>query len=273
MYLTSLGDVCVTKTNRKMISSINGAARYLENELYYMDEIGRGIESVSGSLFRKDLSDIINELPVRINGDYQVPNDVMTKAIDTMLYGDAEELHFRKPAYVMNIYLPIEEDGVTRVLAISADATFKQLHKNIQRVFCWQDYHMYCFDVLNEEMEVKASVLCENDECARQGYSVKTKLRKLLGDGCRFVYTYDYGDNWVHYIEAKYVDDYKESLPCCIMGEGDAPPEDVGGEGGYSEFIAIINDEDNPERSEMLQWAQSNGWSRFDLSAINRKLK
>lgn len=34
--------------------------------------------------------------------------------------------------------------------------------------------------------------------------------------------------------------DYDKNYVCCIDGHGDAPPEDVGGEGGFEEFIIII---------------------------------
>ena len=205
--------------------------------------------------------------------DYQLPTDVMNEAMERLMSGNAEELRVKRSAYIMNIYLPYDKTGATRVLAISADATFKQLHKAIQRIFCWQDYHLYCFEILNNEMEIIASVMCNADKDALQGYAVSAKLRKLLGDGCRLVYTYDYGDDWKHYIEAKYVDDYTNALPDCLIGEGDAPPEDVGGVDGYLEFKRIIGDKSDPEHDEMLEWAQSNGWSHFDLAAVNRRLK
>ncbi|MFD2618404.1 IS1096 element passenger TnpR family protein [Terrilactibacillus laevilacticus] len=40
--------------------------------------------------------------------------------------------------------------------------------------------------------------------------------------------------------------------PKCIDGERQRPPKDVGGVGGYEEFLNIINDPNHEEYDEML---------------------
>ncbi|MBN1983552.1 MAG: plasmid pRiA4b ORF-3 family protein, partial [Chitinivibrionales bacterium] len=61
--------------------------------------------------------------------------------------------------------------------------------------------------------------------------------------------------------------------PVCIGGEGNCPPEDVGGEGGYDEFLEAIRDPKHPEHREMIEWGQGQQYKQFDLSNINTKLR
>lgn len=38
----------------------------------------------------------------------------------------------------------------------------------------------------------------------------------------------------------------KRNYPECIAGEGNTPSEEVGGEGGYDEFLEAISDQNDP---------------------------
>lgn len=87
-------------------------------------------------------------------------------------------------------------------------------------------------------------------------------------------YNYDFGDNWQHYIRVeKLIDDYSKNYPICIEGKGTTPPEDVGGKPGYEEFLRIIADKDNPECEDMVSWAESQGYSEFDINRVNMDIK
>ena len=59
----------------------------------------------------------------------------------------------------------------------------------------------------------------------------------------KILYRYDYGDDWHHYIEVEnIIEDCGDSLPILLSGDGDAPPEDVGGAGGFAEFLEVMAD-------------------------------
>ena len=74
----------------------------------------------------------------------------------------------------------------------------------------------------------------------------EVKLKDILP--ARIKYIYDYGDNWQHYIETEeIIDDYKSNKPTLLEGDGTAPPEDVGGVGGFDEFMRIISNPDHEE--------------------------
>lgn len=57
------------------------------------------------------------------------------------------------------------------------------------------------------------------------------------------------------------------------MGEGNAPPEDVGGVSGYREFLKIMADPRHEEYKSTLKWAQSQWYKDFDIDLVNRRLK
>lgn len=89
----------------------------------------------------------------------------------------------------------------------------------------------------------------------------------------RIVYTYDYGDDWVHQIEVeKTTEDAHSNKSVCLDGEGSAPPEDVGGEGGFEEFLHIIRDPNHPDYDHMMNWGLSQGYQPFEREMVNFRL-
>ena len=49
------------------------------------------------------------------------------------------------------------------------------------------------------------------------------------------------------------------------FGERLRPPEDVGGGSGYARFLSAIDDPEDPEHDECLEWAKKDtGGGKFD---------
>lgn len=91
---------------------------------------------------------------------------------------------------------------------------------------------------------------------------------------CNIKYNYDFGDNWQHYIEVeKIIDNYDKNYSICIDWEGNTPPEDVGGEDGYEEFLEIIGNKNDPEHEGMVNWGKYQGYEDFDIELTNMRLK
>ncbi|MEE7465483.1 hypothetical protein MFUR16E_32080, partial [Methylobacterium fujisawaense] len=60
----------------------------------------------------------------------------------------------------------------------------------------------------------------------------------------------------------------------CLDGARARPPEDVGGLGGYANFLAIIADPDAPEHAEIRRWCGGHfdpDW--FDRAVVDKDLK
>lgn len=86
------------------------------------------------------------------------------------------------------------------------------------------------------------------------------KIAWWSGDG------YDYGDNWEHEIVVQStVTDYDKNYPACLLGEGNAPPEDVGGVSGYEEFLEIMKNPKHTEYENTRHWVQSQWYKEFDI--------
>lgn len=87
------------------------------------------------------------------------------------------------------------------------------------------------------------------------------------------LYTYDFGDNWEHIItvkERKAMGGVKRAV--MLERQGERPPEDVGGECGYNEYLRIINDTADPEYDHVLNWSKITRAEEKTDEEINRSL-
>jgi hypothetical protein len=87
------------------------------------------------------------------------------------------------------------------------------------------------------------------------------------------LYTYDFGDNWEHIItvkERKAMGGVKRAV--MLERQGERPPEDVGGEYGYNEYLRIINDTADPEYDHILNWSKITRAEEKTDEEINRSL-
>lgn len=203
---------------------------------------------------------------------------------------------FKCRAVELKVTLEIENHNIWRRLVVPINTTFTQLHKVLQAAFSWHDYHLHEFFIYgNERQDVsfinypsyskdgyKAIVNLVSDEEAfdypnesgiEMIFEKGIKLSEYIPQYKRLMYVYDFGDNWQHYIEVqKIIDNYDKNYAVCIDGEGNAPPEDVGGEYGYDEFLEIISDKNNPEYENMMAWGENQGYKEFDIEEVNKKI-
>ncbi|NLC39177.1 MAG: plasmid pRiA4b ORF-3 family protein, partial [Clostridia bacterium] len=192
-----------------------------------------------------------------------------------------------------------EQHNVWRRVVVPLHMSFYGLHRVLQKLFGWWDYHLHEFYVYSDETVKKSENIFNIDRPAshRKGYKPvvnivddeeafdykdddlpvmlnSVKLSEYLPEYGRMKYIYDFGDFWEHYIELEEViDDYDKYHPICLDGAGNSPPEDVGGQDGYDSFLEIIADENHPEHENMVSWGRSQGYESFDLERVNRFLK
>ena len=83
----------------------------------------------------------------------------------------------------------------------------------------------------------------------------RVKLNKALQGATSFKYTYDFGDDWVHKVRVEKVFniDLGFASPMCIDGVRPCPPEDVGGQQGYLDFVEAILDPSHAEYEATLE--------------------
>jgi len=90
-----------------------------------------------------------------------------------------------------------------------------------------------------------------------------------------FTWTYDFGDDWEHRIvlEDLLAPPRAGQRIRCTAGENACPPEDVGGAGGYVQFLEAIGDPRHEQYPDMIEWI---GYpldpTAFNLNETNERL-
>ena len=147
------------------------------------------------------------------------------------------------------------------------------LHDVFQTAMGWSNSHLHLFEKGKREWSVpewdefgELNLLDEKD----------TRLDELLlKPRDSLSYVYDWGDDWRHRVILEKIGPVLTApiQPSCIAGKRKCPPEDVGGVGGYQEFLDAIFDPAHEDHSRFLTWA--GGYfqaEEFDVKAVNAVL-
>ena len=175
------------------------------------------------------------------------------------------------PVYQLKVSLIGSEPLIWRRFQVKKETTLPELHRILQTVMGWQGGHMHEFRIgslsfgepdPDEEYEAI-------DEC-------KIRLSQIApSDPLTFEYVYDFGDGWEHQVVIEKGIDRERGVryPKCIEGACACPPEDVGGLGGYYDFLEAIKNRRHPQHKSMLAWIGGRfDPEAFDLDAVNREL-
>ena len=164
---------------------------------------------------------------------------------------------------------------IWRSVLVPDNITLIKLHRTIQESMGWHDYHLHEF-IIDHKHYGPVDPDNLNWDLAPELISEKRKyLAKVLGHESTFEYVYDYGDNWQHTItiENRMPLISARSSVICLGGEMACPPEDVGGLGGYFEFLEAMSDPHHEEHQSMMQWwGQSFDPRAFDITEVNERL-
>jgi len=183
----------------------------------------------------------------------------------------SSELPSKSAVYQLKVTLLNTAPPIWRRFQVEGDTTLDRLHEILQIVMGWENYHLYQFTVDGVEY---------SEPDASLGLPVKSSRTARLSQiaprpGVRFLYIYDFGDNWEHEIlvEKIALADVGVRYPVCLAGERACPPEDCGGVWGYAELLDIIRDPSHERYEEMVEWlGGSFDPEAFDLDAVNREL-
>lgn len=183
------------------------------------------------------------------------------KAMNEALYKLTGKQLYKYRAFELLITLDLEIYKATRRVIVSANLEFERLHKVIQRVFRWYNYHLYDFTIYSNDGGKKVVRLVpfeeeldyDEDAILMRGHT----LSEFLPEHKQMVYTYDKGDNWEHEIQLISVfEEYGEESPCLMEAIGQAPPEDVGSVEDFIEFRKIMLNPSHPEYETMKRWSR-----------------
>jgi Plasmid pRiA4b ORF-3-like protein len=257
-----LADLCPAFRERLKAEERNG--RTISLTLAEMDEIGKtakiAVRHVASGMKRNSLlhiCDIISESLDHRQGIGSIP---------------AAERIYQFKITLKDIEPPIWRRVQTR------DCTLDRLHGHIQLAMGWTNSHLHDFDIAGQKYGDR-DLLEETFSEDNYESSLDTKISEILpksGKHFRFDYSYDWGDGWMHEVlfEGCLRATRGERYPLCVKGERCCPPEDVGGTGGYEEFLATIADPEHEEHDSMLRWVGGKFTPEaFDPAKATKKMR
>jgi len=176
------------------------------------------------------------------------------------------------PIYRIKVTLRGSKPPIWRRILVRSGISLAKLHRILQVVMGWHDYHLHQFTVGRTYYAVPHP---------DYGFEVRDERRVKLnqivrGEGFKFSYEYDFGDSWEHIVLLEKVlpPEPAQHYPVCIKGRLACPPEDVGGIWGYYGFLEATQNPKHLEHEDMLEWIGGEfDPEAFDLQAINTGLR
>ena len=178
--------------------------------------------------------------------------------------------------YQFKITLKGIKPPIWRRIQVPQTYSFWDLHVAIQNAMGWLDYHLHQFHVKNKATAGRLIIGIPMEEYKDIDPKVlpgwKYKIADYINKENETIdYEYDFGDSWQHLVKLEKILPREKGIeyPKCTGGKRACPPEDVGGIGGYEYFLEVINDLDNEEHDEILEWAGGRfDPEEFDIEAV-----
>ncbi|MDD4447280.1 MAG: plasmid pRiA4b ORF-3 family protein [Methanothrix sp.] len=176
--------------------------------------------------------------------------------------------------YQIKVTLDGIKPSIWRRIQVRGDITLFKLHKILQVVMGWQDYHLHQFLINGESysvISIEADMLGDDFKDEK-----RFKLSRVIpGEKFKFTYEYDFGDGWGHTILVEKIFRPEKELkaPVCLDGKRSAPPEDCGGKGGYRDVLKALKNPSHPDSVELREWLGEYDPEYFDAEIVNGRLK
>lgn len=273
-YLALSKSLSFSKTaNRSMISKLNNMVYEVELWSEYIEKDVTIQKYISPIVSRMIQSDAKKE------GYY--PNEKMLKSLAKLTgYNDVSRI-MEIELYQLKIKLDLDGHDIWRRVQIPAHYSFRSLHNLIQIVFDWQNKHLHEFSVersndknlkiiMDDDPEIMEFANLSGNEIVQERF---ISLSEIFSQHSEVFYTYDFGDSWEHMITLEKTIISSSPHATLIEKKGERPPEDVGGEYGFNEYLSVIHNLNSPEHGMMKTWAETQKERTFSLKYTNYYLK
>lgn len=168
--------------------------------------------------------------------------------------------------YQIKITLRGSKPPIWRRVLAPADLTLERLHLIVQAAMGWYDCHLHEFGIDKQRFGMPdpdsfGGPPIRGERGIRLSKALPVPMAKAL-------YTYDFGDDWIHTIVVEKVleADPERANPVCIAGDRACPPEDCGGVNGFYQLLETLGDPAHESHEEMLEWC-----GPFDAAAFSTR--
>ena len=175
--------------------------------------------------------------------------------------------------YQFKITLEGAKPPIWRRIQVPETYTFRDLHVAIQDAMGWGDGHLHEFKMTDPSTGSVVSMGIPGEDFGEEILPEhRRKIAKYFSMENRSAeYVYDFGDNWEHDIQLEKIlpGEKGATYPVCIKGKRACPPEDCGGLWGYADILEALEDPDNEETEELLDWlGEDFDPAHFDVAEV-----
>lgn len=154
--------------------------------------------------------------------------------------------------YQLKVTLKYARPPIWRRFQVRSDIRLATLHTILQDVMGWYGGHLYAFNAGGVDYGDRAALDDPDVESVHSARLNEVLRRK----GSKLEYLYDFGDGWEHIVLLEEILDPEPGTkyPVCVKGKRNCPPEDCGGVGGYYELLRALENPEDPECAELVEW-------------------
>lgn len=172
--------------------------------------------------------------------------------------------------YQIKVTLKDSKPPIWRRVIVPAEYTFQEFAEVLIIAMGWSGYHLSEFE-MSEGTHITVNFPVDDggffDDFDESVNASEVELVNYLDVGEKFIFTYDFGDNWEHVVLLeKIADDFEKNYPVVVKFKGNCPPEDCGGIWNYYDLL-------NSDSLDEDMKAILDDIREYDIDDVNEALK
>ena len=169
---------------------------------------------------------------------------------------------------LLMLYSQIE---TSRQVKIPKNITFTQLHLLIQKLFNFDDYHNFEFQIPNQSADEDTVDLNDVKQTIDYTESDNIRISEVFDENKVALYVYDFGDNWEIVISKLEDIDYDNVTALITDYKGKySPMDDIGGVFVFEEIMEAVGEGDDEDIKYILE---DYGLKKGDLTKMDFEKK
>lgn len=227
----------------------------------------------ANDMYQRKLLPWINDNLIASNG-FCSPCEILVSSLKEKYGEPVQSAHMAELEVTLDLLTPCK-----RTVMIPSNFNFYQLHRVLQNIFEWKDYHYHHFILKKDAKGIPTTIVqplfMQEEIFETQAIdSEKITVREVFEKQNLIEYEYDFGDGWMHTIQLnRIIENCNDPYARCVELVGDAPMEDCGGAYGFDKLMKILIDPNHSRYDDIVGWLGTSEWHSSDLKHINFRIK